>query len=468
MRAILRNFLCSHWNNQSPLLVALSGGPDSRLLLQLLLEIQKEIQFQLAIAHVDHRWRISSQAEAAQLQELAEQKGLIFHLKVLDPTALTGNLEAACRDERYKFFRQLCDKNHYQAVLLGHHADDQAETVLKRLFEGSSLPRLTALRPVTTLDGLNLWRPLLSIWKKDLICELTKQNISAFTDETNHDPRFLRGRLRTSLLPLLSKEFGKEISSHLRNLSDEAHELQSYLDRKIAPFLHNEIKGPFGLMLNLQDNLPRETLEQKHLIQAFCNRAGLRLSKEALMTATKLLAKGAAGKAISCGSKILCIDRYCLFALEQTGMDASHSLKLTEGTHLLGKWEVTVQELSPKEAQNSLSTDWQSVWIGNANAILNAESVYTLAFPQKGESYPRSSLLSKWWNNAKIPAFLRPLVPVIYENDKVVHEFLSGRSTAQLEQNATALSIKLNWADNHKLLLIANQRYGKIARGRNT
>lgn len=456
MKALIHTFITSRWDFRSPLLLALSGGPDSRLLLELLCEVQKQLNFTLAVAHVDHRWRQTSEAEAKELQLLAENRGIPLHLKILDPTSLEGNLEAACREERLCFFRRLCRQHGYQAVLLGHHADDQAETVLKKLFEGVSLPYLNALKPVTVIDALTLWRPMLSIRKEKLIEELQRRSIQAFEDETNQDPRFLRARMRTSILPFLNATFGKSIHAHLRTLGNEAQELQDYLDDRVFPLLSKIVEGPFGSLLDLADSMPLAALELKHLIRSFCKRARINISKQALQDAGCFLAQGASDKSLSSRPGMLFIDRYRLFAIPETYSPVNPALKLTPGEHDFGPWQVLVESLAPApgcDDNDFEHPDWRSVWKGSSQVILKDNDFpYTLSYARHGAHFQSGTTLRNRWSTAKTPFFLRALVPVIMENGFVKHEFLSGRIQGRTPTNSEpTVKITIKWKNNKKL-----------------
>ena len=123
------------------MLLAFSGGPDSTALFFLLLEYG--VKF--SVAHVDHGWRDESAAEAEQIRQLCDQHGVRCYIRHLESCDAGSNLEERARDARYQFFRELCENHGYTALVLGHHKNDLAETVLKRTLEGASLARLDGM-----------------------------------------------------------------------------------------------------------------------------------------------------------------------------------------------------------------------------------------------------------------------------------------------------------------------------------
>lgn len=307
--AQVEKFLEKHLNPALPVLLGLSGGPDSLLLFHVLLAIKGKTPLQMGVAHVDHGWREESGAEAEALKRLVEEHGLPFHLCTLDPQTLKGNLEAACRQKRLGFFGKLCLEHGYQAVLLGHHADDQAETVLKRIFEGANLTALSGLSSVACLDGLVVWRPLLEMRKKGILDWLKKRGLIAFDDKTNLDPKFLRSRMRTSLIPALCGLFGKEIGPPLAKLAKESAELSEFLNSYLHPYLQTIKKNNDTLFLDLSRQKPSTVFELKHLVRAFCAGKGVVLSRQQLETAADLLLANASGKKLMGSGWKLSIDR---------------------------------------------------------------------------------------------------------------------------------------------------------------
>ena len=120
----------------------------------------------------------------------------------LDPQSFQeGNWEEQGRLARLAFFAQLYTDHNCQALLLGHQADDQAEVVLKRVFEGAHLCSLGGTLEEITYQGMKIWRPLLPLRKQSLMEWLQKRGLNFFEDETNTSSLFLRGRMRSSLLP---------------------------------------------------------------------------------------------------------------------------------------------------------------------------------------------------------------------------------------------------------------------------
>lgn len=419
MLKTLTRFLLQHCDFSRPVLLALSGGPDSLALFALLLEVQKENPLKLHIAHVDHGWRPESGEEALLLQEVARRANLPFHLKKLDPQTMKGNLEALCRQERLDFYKQLQQEQGIQAVLLAHHADDQAETVLKRVFEGAHLASLGGLQSVAQVQGLALWRPLLHFTKEQLSKELKRE---AYSDATNLDPRFLRARMRTHLMPLLSQEFGKEVGSALHFIGQEAQALDQYLTRQIQPYLKQIQRSSNGLLLDLSSQHP-PSFELRFLLRQIAKNEGFTLSRQQLETGVELLLQKRSDKVTQLPNHTLHWDRGRLFVTK-------NSLQ----------WESHIKEVDRPFAP---LTGWQQVWKGEAYVFLPVGD-YAVKIAPPSACYPGNSPIADWWNKHKVPTFLRRIVPVVWQEDQIVHEFLTGWSRQTSVEAETVIMIILD------------------------
>jgi tRNA(Ile)-lysidine synthase len=298
-------FLRRYCPEKPPLLLGLSGGPDSIALFHLLLDAK----YPFEAAHIDHGWRQESKEESTYLSQACRQAGIAFHLKRLSPPQEVSNLEERGREARLAFFQSVLAAQNLGGVLLAHHADDHAETVLKRLFEGASLPKLRGLLPKTEVSGVVLYRPLLKLRKGDILKWLEVRKITYITDPTNADPRFLRSRLRGDLIPSLSAHFGKEITSNLCRLGETAAELEEFLQELIAPYLSQIQTGLGQVSIDFHDAFPPSPFLGKAVVRAFFDHQGLSLSYPVLEAILLHLQKGSLHKALKIGHQDVLIHK---------------------------------------------------------------------------------------------------------------------------------------------------------------
>lgn len=405
----------------NPLLLALSGGPDSLALFYGLIAYKKKYPFSFQVAHVDHAWRVESSEEAEIIRRLASSEGIPFHLRKLNPSELQGNLEQACRRERYLFFKELSSTYKFQGVLVGHHRDDQSETVLKRLLEGSHWSNLAGLKPEVRIDGLRILRPLLHLPKKEIYAFLTDLGVAPFEDPTNQDERFMRARMRCKLIPWLNVNFGKNIENSLVNLANEMEEIKEFFDVRIQKLFLGMIDSPLGVFLELKNNLPSSLLEIKYLVKKFCEMHNLFLSRSQHQTCAESLLENSANQMFENGKKRLFIDRQRLFIFKAPEFSGRHNLE--EGKFALGFWSLEVQKVGVgcDCTPNLLVELWKGtyqVWLPDGKYQLAGWNNY----------FSNKKAVDKWWTKHGVPAFLRSIFPVICQEDEIVYEFLSGFS----------------------------------------
>lgn len=226
------NFILKEILPFKKVLMAISGGPDSLALLHAAIPLKRD--FEMGVVHVDHGWRKESRQEALHLKRLSEDLGFPFYLKVLDLNGFKGNLELKSREERYRFFEEICQKYGYEVVLLAHHRDDQAETILKRILEGASLPALSGMKK----NNRRFIRPFLDFTKEELIKSL--KGAFYFEDPTNQDVKFLRAKMRQEILPYLEAEFGKKITKPLVRFGLEMQELSEGMKKKYEKWIFQD------------------------------------------------------------------------------------------------------------------------------------------------------------------------------------------------------------------------------------
>jgi len=191
-------------------LVAVSGGADSTALLHLLVNAGFG---NLVVCHLDHGLRGSESAEDAEfVAKLADELDLSSDIACDDVTAVANetasSLETAGREARHRFYADCARRHDCREVLLGHHADDRAETVLWNLLRGSYGAK--GMRPRQPLGDLTLVRPLLGIRREELRRYLTERGLAWREDGSNAEPFAIRNRIRHEALPLLSSITGRD------------------------------------------------------------------------------------------------------------------------------------------------------------------------------------------------------------------------------------------------------------------
>ncbi len=398
----IRHFLSANWDGRSPLLLGYSGGPDSKALLYGLLEAGCRA---IHLAHADHGWRAESAEEAETLRNEAANLGVPFHSASLHLPP--GNKEAVSRNARLAFFRSLFEKIPFQALLLAHHAGDAAETALKRALEGANLPFLGGMAPVSSIEGMAVWRPLLSEKKEALSRFLLERKLAPLIDPTNFDPAYLRARMRLEILPQLSKIFGKEAGENLALLGQRAVELRDYLEmrtggRTLRP-------GPWGRFGSVEG---LERIEARYLLQKWAAAEKISMPRGILEPALDALLS----KRPNCKiSRRVTLDRGRIFFLsESSPSPGALPLTLAEGDWEWGGWRIRVRKACGEERQ----CGWEEVWSGSFSILVPEGS---LEMPRAGTS------LRHDWNAAKVPAFFRGLAPIIRTASGKEREFLTGK-----------------------------------------
>jgi tRNA(Ile)-lysidine synthase len=208
------------------LVLGLSGGPDSTALLDALAAIGRRRGLSVVAAHLDHRLRPGSEADAAFCAELCRKLEVPLRLGGADVRARAererGGLEQGARRERYAFLRAVRAQEQAAAIAVAHTRDDQAETLLLRLLRGAGASGLSAMRPRSG----DLLRPLLGVTRAEVLEHLRARALPWREDPSNADPAHRRNRVRHELLPYLEQRFGPGVRDTLARtaglLADEA------------------------------------------------------------------------------------------------------------------------------------------------------------------------------------------------------------------------------------------------------
>lgn len=217
------------------LVAGISGGADSVCLYYLLLELQKKIDFQFVAVHVNHNLRGE---EADRDQEFVEE----LCCKTQIPVSIVSknveeiakqkkmSLEEAGRMVRYEAFEQVMQKVNGTKIVLAHHQDDLAETMIHHMVRGTGIAGLCSLKPVSG----NRIRPLLCLTRKEIEHYLIMRKCDWRTDSSNLDDAYTRNKIRHHIISYLCEEVNPQTVSHMAETAKELQEIEDLLEQYTA------------------------------------------------------------------------------------------------------------------------------------------------------------------------------------------------------------------------------------------
>ncbi|MGD1937426.1 MAG: tRNA lysidine(34) synthetase TilS [Cyanophyceae cyanobacterium] len=228
----------------SGIAIACSGGQDSLLLAQLLLDLQPKWHWRLHLVHCDHQWRADSADNAKFVLTWAESHNLpatVCKFSASEPTGKPSTkTEAAARQWRYGQLQTIAQQENCVYLVTGHTASDRAETLLFNLVRGSGSRGLGSLVPRRLLaPPLQLVRPILDWTRADTAQGCQELNLHPWEDGSNSDLRYSRNRMRREIIPLLKQHFNPQAESVLARTADLLQAESDYLDQCAAKILQD-------------------------------------------------------------------------------------------------------------------------------------------------------------------------------------------------------------------------------------
>jgi tRNA(Ile)-lysidine synthase len=207
------------------IVVAVSGGPDSLALLHYLRGLKKTRNIAIVAAHVDHMFRGQESLEDAQfVRSFCEDNAIPFELerinvpKIIEQTGI--NPQTAARQARYQFFADVMEKYGYEYLALGHHGDDQIETILMRLTKGSTGAARAGIPFSRPFSIGSLFRPFLGLTKAEINDYCCRFQLEPRVDPSNKKDTYTRNRFRKEIIPFLKAE-NVHVHEHFQRFSEE-------------------------------------------------------------------------------------------------------------------------------------------------------------------------------------------------------------------------------------------------------
>ena len=236
----------------TPVLVAFSGGADSSALLHILYNDAKNLGYTLHAAHFNHQIRgEEAERDAHFCKSTCEKLKIPFYLGTANIPLLAkenGNsIEYEAREIRYAFFEKIMRENNIPILVTAHHAEDQIESIMLHILRGSGLAGLRGMAECRNFtNDFYLVRPLLNTKKEDILSYCAKNNIDFVIDSTNSDTNYSRNFIRAELTPKMY-ELQPNLERVFSRLSESANEANDFIECSAKEFIKNECEGGIPL-----------------------------------------------------------------------------------------------------------------------------------------------------------------------------------------------------------------------------
>ncbi len=264
--------------------IALSGGCDSRLLLSLAAELRQTVLEDggrapaLRALHIDHGIHPDSRRWAQQCQHWCEQLNVPLTVHRVSVKGHRQGLESLARKARYRVFEQEIQSG--ELLLMAHHRDDQAETLLLRLLRGAGVKGMAAMPEARVLGQGLLFRPLLALSRKAIEAEVRQRQLDWLDDPSNGDTAFDRNFLRHKLLPVFAERWpdaSLRFSKAAELQAEAAELLQTYLEADLQALVMEDTSLDLASLAKFSE--PR----QRAVLRAFVQSHGVEPGREALL-----------------------------------------------------------------------------------------------------------------------------------------------------------------------------------------
>ena len=266
-----RNIL--NWQQESYVL-AVSGGVDSMVLLEQFFQLQKKYPIIITVVHIHHHLRQESDDEEVMVREFCRKRNLsveVYHWE--EGSSQNSAIEEKARQFRYEKLKESQQKHHASYVVVAHHADDQAETVLMKLTRGSTLEGIAGMKPMRPFGEGYLIRPFLTVDKKALYEYASMHQILYSEDTTNQSVAYTRNRFRQEMIPLFKKEnpkFNQKIQEFTKSLQEQQELIETvtyqWMEQALVELPNgwswnkeSYIKQPIGLQKVILVELSKKT-----------------------------------------------------------------------------------------------------------------------------------------------------------------------------------------------------------------
>ncbi len=381
-----------------PVICAVSGGADSVVMLTIL----KKLGFNVVLAHVNHHKRAQSELEEASMRKLAEGLAIPFELLSYHYTG-NDNFHNDSHNARYNFFREMCKKYNTNIIATAHHSDDQIETILMKLMEGSNLYGYGGISICNDDGEYKIIRPLLCVSKEEIYDYANKNKLIYFEDSSNHENDFLRNRLRHFVVPLLKKECS-DLNVKALEYSIQLKEAFNYIRKQSIEYLDQNNNEIIVESFNSLDIALR-----KDIVSLLLERHSIRKNNNIILAIVDLLKDSSGSKSIYLeGSRFIRSYDKGYIVDKERATNESVSLGLNDIVSF-GKYRLYFSRIAPQKGVKCVKLCYNNIVLPfMVREKQDGDSIMTLIGNKK---------LSRVFIDKKIPRESRGDYPVVLDND---------------------------------------------------
>lgn len=279
LEATVEAFLKSHSFelDNKRIVIGVSGGPDSLALLHYLLRQKNQKHLAVVAAHVDHMFRgEESFLDAMFVKGFCEEHDIPFEMariNVPEIMAATGkSSQVAAREARYEFYIKIMERHHCAYLALGHHGDDQMETMLMRLSRGSTGMARAGIPFTRSFGNGTIFRPFLCVTKDEIEEYCTRHQLTPRIDPSNKKSIYSRNRFRKEVLPFLKRE-NPQVHEHFQRFSEELRTDELFLQELTVQELNKVVtsRDPRQITIDIKSFLAMPLPLQRRGIQLILN-----------------------------------------------------------------------------------------------------------------------------------------------------------------------------------------------------
>jgi len=256
------------------IVVAVSGGPDSMALIDILYKVKQEfkekynIEYELIVAHVNHMLREESEDEKIYVENYCKDKNIEFYYlkKDVKNESIQHKMgtEEYARKIRYDFFEQVSIETSSNKIAIAHNSNDNVETILLNIIRGSGIKGLCGMNYIYG----KIIRPLIDISKKNLLDYCIYNDIKPCFDKTNEQDIYMRNKIRLNLIPTIQKEYNTNVINNILRLRNLAILDEEFLNSYTVDIVDKSIQrnDTIGIVFNFEDILKQsESIKQRSI-----------------------------------------------------------------------------------------------------------------------------------------------------------------------------------------------------------